>query len=281
MSLGLQWLDRALGDRRPTMIVPASCAAVTPGSYPATAFGVPAVATTFASSPAVASGVSRIRQLNSEQSPTVCWAGDGGTYDIGMASLSGAAERNEDIIYVCYDNELYGNTGGQRSSATIAGARTTTTPGGKPEPKKDLMAVMAAHGVPYAATLSLAHRDDFLRKLDVARRMRGFRFLLMLSPCPAGWKSDPAESVDLVRAAVACGLFPLYEVFDGRRYRVNARPDGTPLEDFVSRQGRFRHKSFDPGVLRSRVAGQWAHLSGLAAAFPAREDEGTTEGGSA
>ncbi len=102
------------------------------------------------------------------------------------------------------------------------------------------MAIMAAHRVPYAATLSLAHRDDFLRKMRVALGMTGFRFLLMLSPCPAGWKTDPAQSVELTRLAVACGLFPVYEVFDGERYVINARPDGTPLEDYLGRQGRFR-----------------------------------------
>jgi len=278
MSRGLQWFDDALGALRPTMIVPACCASVTPGSYPATAFGVPAVATPFASSPAVASGVSRIRALNAEDHPTICWAGDGGTYDIGMATLSGAAERNENVIYVCYDNEIYGNTGGQRSSATLPGAKTSTTPTGKREPKKDIMAVMTAHRVPYAATLSLAHRDDFLRKVRVALSMHGFRFLHMLSPCPAGWKSDPAEGVDLVRAAVGSGLFPLYEVFGGWRFRINARPDGTDVEDYLSRQGRFKSKTLDVGYLRSAIANGWEYLEAMEKAFPAREDEGMMPG---
>ena len=221
---------------------------------------MPTVATTFASSAAVATGVTRIRRLNGETEPTVCWAGDGGTYDIGMATLSAAAERNEDIIYICYDNEIYGNTGGQRSSATPPGAKTSTTQAGKQEPKKDIMAIMAAHRVPYAATLSLAHRDDFLRKLETARGLQGFRFLVLLSPCPAGWKSDPAQRVELVRLAVGSGLFPLYEVFDGRRYRINARPDGTPLEDYLSRQGRFKSKTLDVNALRAGIADQWAYL---------------------
>jgi pyruvate/2-oxoacid:ferredoxin oxidoreductase beta subunit len=273
MSLGLQWLDDALDGEQPTMVVPACCAVVTPGSYPTTAFGVPAVATTFASSPSVATGISRVRALNAEGSATICWAGDGGTYDIGLATLSGAAERNEDMIYICYDNEIYGNTGGQRSSATLPGARTATTPTGKLEPKKDIMAVVTAHRVPYAATLSLAHRDDFLRKVREARKRRGFRFLVMLSPCPAGWKTEPAEGVDLVRAAVGCGLYPLYEVFDGRRYRVNARPDGTALEDYVARQGRFRSDSFDLAATRAAIAEQWAYLNAMEAAFPAAPAE--------
>jgi pyruvate ferredoxin oxidoreductase beta subunit/2-oxoisovalerate ferredoxin oxidoreductase beta subunit len=273
MSLGLQWLDEALGEERPMMVVPACCASVTPGSYPASSYGVPTVGSTFGSAAAVASGVSRVRQLNGEDYPTVCWAGDGGTYDIGVASLSGAAERNEDLIYICYDNEIYGNTGGQRSSATRQGAKTSTTQSGKHEPKKDIMAIIAAHHVPYAATLSLAHRDDFLRKLETARGLHGFRFLVLLSPCPAGWKSDPAQGVELVRMAVGSGLFPLYEVYDGRRFRINARPDGTLLEDYLSRQGRFKSKTLDVNALLAGIADQWAFLDEMERAFPAGADE--------
>jgi pyruvate/2-oxoacid:ferredoxin oxidoreductase beta subunit len=273
MSLGLQWLDQALDEERPYLIVPASCAVVTPGSHPATAYGVPMVASTFAGSAAVATGVSRIARLNGETEPIVCWAGDGGTYDIGMATLSAAAERNEDVIYFCYDNEIYGNTGGQRSSATMPGVKTTTTPSGKTEPKKDIMAIMAAHRVPYAATLSLSNRDDFMRKMETARRTQGFRFLVMLSPCPAGWKSDPARGIELARLAVGCGLFPLYEVFDGVRYRINERPDGTPLTDYMAGQGRYKSKTIDVDAVAAGIAEQQAHLEALEKAFPARGDE--------
>src|SRR5665648_181908 len=188
-----------------------------------------------------------------------------------FVALAAAAERNEDVLYICYDNEIYGNTGGQRSGATPRGAKTTTTPHGKAEAKKDIMAIMAAHRVPYAATLSLAHRDDFLRKIRLALGMPGFRFLLMLSPCPAGWKSQPAESVELVRLAVACGLFPLYEVFDGECYRINARPDETPLDDYLCRQGRFRSVAPSLDELRAQVEREWARLDELARAFPATQ----------
>ncbi len=277
MSLGQQWLDEALGAATPTLVIPACCAIVTPGSFPTSAYGVPTVATTFASAAAVATGIARVRQMNDETDPTICWAGDGGTYDIGMATISATAERNEDVLYICYDNEIYGNTGGQRSGATPRGATTTTTPGGKVEAKKDIMAIMAAHRVPYAATLSLAHRDDFLDKIRRALSMSGFRFLLMLSPCPAGWKSQPAETVELVRLAVASGLFPLYEVFDGERYRVNARPDGTPLEAYLSRQGRFRSVAPSLDDLRAQVKREWAHLEVLARVFPADQPASTAE----
>ena len=268
MSLGLQWLDRALRGGMITLVVPACCAVATPGAFPDSAYGVPAVASTFASSPAVATGVSRVHHLNDEPDPTICWAGDGGTYDIGLATLSAAAERDEDVIYICYDNEIYGNTGGQRSGSTPCGAHTTTTSSGKEEPKKDIMAIMAAHGVPYAATLSLAHRDDFMRKLAIAQATRGFRFLLLLSPCPAGWKSDPADTVELARLAVASGIYPLYEVFNGRRYRIDVRPDGTPLEEYFARQRRFVESPEAAARLRVDVAERWARLEALAAEFP-------------
>jgi pyruvate ferredoxin oxidoreductase beta subunit/2-oxoisovalerate ferredoxin oxidoreductase beta subunit len=266
MSIGLQLLAQALGPDKPMLAIPACCGIVTAGAFPTSAYGVPTVATTFASAAAVASGISRVLGLNGEDPPVICWTGDGGTYDIGLATLSAAAERNENLIYICYDNEIYGNTGGQRSSATPEGVATSTTPRGKTERKKDIMSIIAAHRVPYAATLSIAHRDDFLRKVRHARRTRGFRFLLILSPCPAGWKSEPGESVELIDAAVRCGLFPLYEVFDGVHYRINLRPDGTPVEEYTSRQRRYSAAEVDPERIRAQIAEQWAHLEALAAA---------------
>ncbi len=272
MSLAHHWLQRALGDVQVTLAIPACCGIVTAGAFPTSAYGVPVVATTFASAAAVASGIRAVQTMNGDGGETICWAGDGGTYDIGMATISAAAERNEDLIYFCYDNEIYGNTGGQRSSATPAGAVTSTTPYGKPEGKKDILAVLAAHRIPYAASLSLAHKDDFVRKIHRAREIRGFRFFLIHSPCPTGWKSDPAESVELVRLAVASGLFPLYEVFEGRRYRLNAQPDGTPVEEYFKRQGRFRKGTVDLAAVKHQIHEQWDMLSRLEAAFPAGED---------
>ena len=269
MSVGLQWLDEALAIDRPYMVIPACCGIVTAGAFPTSSYGVPTVATTFASAPAVATGVSTIASLNGEHHPTVCWAGDGGTYDIGMATISAAAERNEDILYFCYDNEIYGNTGGQRSSATPQGAVTTTTPEGKVERKKDMMAIMAAHRIPYAATLSVAHREDFLRKLEVARTTRGFRFLLMLSPCPTGWKSSPDESVDLIGLAVRSGLFPLYEVMDGERYRINVRPDGSDVAEYLGKQRRYSTSAFETWAVQERIEAQWRYLDAMEKAFPA------------
>ncbi|NOT01170.1 MAG: pyruvate synthase subunit beta [Phycisphaerales bacterium] len=266
MSLGLQWLGEGLDGRMPFMVIPACCGIVTAGAFPTTAYAAPVAASTFASAPAVATGLSVVAALNGDRTPVVCWAGDGGTYDIGMATLSAAAERNENMIYVCYDNEIYGNTGGQRSSATPEGVATTTSPAGKLERKKDIMAIMAAHRIPYAATLSLAHRADYLRKVRTASRTDGFKFLLVHSPCPTGWKSEPENSVELVRHAVACGLYPLYEVFDGVWYCINERPTAVgrdAIREYVSRQRRY--KTVDIDLLRRRIEEQWRILDALAA----------------
>lgn len=264
MSMALTLMGRALEGEACKLVIPACCGIVTAGAFPTTAYAVPVLASTFASSPAYASGVAAVEALNEETGHVICWAGDGGTYDIGMATLSAAAERNENLIYVCYDNEIYGNTGGQRSSATPGTARTTTTPGGKREKKKDILSIMASHRVPYAATLSIAHPDDFRRKVRTALETQGFRFLLVHSPCPTGWKSEPAESVELVELAVRSGIFLLYEVFDGVRYRVNAHPDGTDPTAYFQRQKRFTEGAIDLDGVRAQIRRRLLRLEQLA-----------------
>jgi pyruvate ferredoxin oxidoreductase beta subunit/2-oxoisovalerate ferredoxin oxidoreductase beta subunit len=235
---------------------------VTSGSFPESAFSIPTIMSTFASAASVATGISAVVQLNGEATRVVCLAGDGGTYDIGMGTLSAAAERNEDILYICYDNEIYGNTGGQRSSATPAGAKTTSTLRGKPETKKDILGIMAAHRIPYAASISLAHLDDTLRKLQLALDTRGFRFLHVLSPCPTGWKSEPAMGIELVRLAVRSGLFPVFEVFDGERYVINVEPEfsGEALMMYLSLQRRFRNSGVTAESLRPSIERYWNYL---------------------
>lgn len=270
MSVGLTMLGRALGarDEKAMLAIPACCGAVTAGAFPTTSYGVPVVNTTFASAAAVASGLAAVRDLNREAGQVICWAGDGGTYDIGIAPLSAVAERNDNILYICYDNEIYGNTGGQRSSATPPGARTTTTPFGKSEEKKDIVSIMAAHGIPYAATLSIAHPEDLERKLEVALSTEGTRFLLMHSPCPTGWKSEPAESIELVRIAVASGLFPLYEVWDGKTYRINVQPEWSDPAEYFARQRRFRDDEIDLETTRRLCRERFGRLQVLAREFP-------------
>jgi len=268
MSTGLTLLGRALEGETYSMVIPACCGIVTAGAYPTTSYNVPVLASTFASSPAFASGVAAVNELNQDpgakKQRVICWAGDGGTYDIGIATLSAAAERNEDLIYFCYDNEIYGNTGGQRSSATPAAARTTTTPGGKVEGKKEIMEILAAHRIPYAATLSIAHPDDFREKIHKALAMSGFRFFLIHAPCPTGWKTEPAESIELVRLAVRSGIFPLYEVFNGTDYRINLEPDGTNPEKYFEKQKRFRGQDADLENAKLAVTARIERLRKLA-----------------
>lgn len=255
------------------LAIPACCGIVTAGGYPVSSYNVPVLGATFGSSPAFATGMSVVRDLNNEEGQVINLAGDGGTYDIGMATLSAAAERNENFIYLCYDNEIYGNTGGQRSSATPTGAKTTTSPFGKDVSKKDIVAIMAAHRIPYAATLSIAHPEDFERKLKIAMRIKGFRFLLVHSPCPTGWKSEPSQTVNLVRIAVNSGLFPLYEVYDGLRYRVNYKLDGTNAERYYEGQRRFPKGAVDFERVRAECAETYERLSKTAEAWPAGDDE--------
>lgn len=262
MSTALQIFGRAAGPHRLQLVIPASCAAVMAGPFPTSSIGAPTVLSTFGSAAAVATGLARVARLNGDGTRVVCWAGDGGTYDIGMASLSAAAERDEDVLYVCYDNEIYGNTGGQRSSATPAGASTTNTPGGKPEEKKDILAIMAAHRVRYAASLSIAHPEDAARKVRRALDASGFRFLHVLAPCPTGWKSEPALGIELVRLAVRSGLYPVVEIVEGRKLVINLEPDfsGEALELYLSLQRRFQRSGITAERLTPAIAQAWRDL---------------------
>jgi pyruvate/2-oxoacid:ferredoxin oxidoreductase beta subunit len=268
MSSGLTMLGRALENENYSLVIPACCGVVAAGAFPTTAYNVPVVAATFASAPAFASGVAAVNELNPDPNEkpghVICWAGDGGTYDIGIATLSAAAERNENLIYFCYDNEIYGNTGGQRSSATPAAAKTTTTPGGKRETKKEIIEILAAHRIPYAATLSIAHPEDFREKIHKALGINGFRFFLIHAPCPTGWKTEPAESIELVSLAVRSGVFPLYEVFDGVEYRINADPDGTDPDKYYAKQRRFSGQEIDLQAVRASLENRMNRLRQLA-----------------
>lgn len=276
MSITLQMLRRAVGQRPVQFVIPACCGAVAGGTFPQATFGVPTIMTTFASAAAAASGMASVAALNNEETRVIVLAGDGGTFDIGFACLSAAAERNEDILFICYDNEIYGNTGGQRSSATPQGAVTSNTLEGKAEQKKDILAVMAAHRIPYAASVSLAHVEDTHRKLTTAIESHGFRFLHVLSPCPTGWKSEPALGLELVRLAVRSGLWPVYEIFDGKRHVVNIEPDFSDeaLNMYLSLQRRFQKSGLSAADLRPAIDRYWQNLRSLSGRIvPARRGE--------
>jgi len=242
-ALAMRLVLKALGSRT-IVVLPACCWSIIAGPYPQSSLKVPLLHTAFETGGAVASGVRAALDVRGDRETTVMtWAGDGGTFDIGLQALSGAAERNEDFLYCCYDNEAYMNTGVQRSSATPWGAWTTTTPAVRPQStqKKDILAILAAHRIPYAATASVSHPADLVEKVTKARSIRGTRFLHILAPCPPGWKCGDDETVALARLAVSSRVFPLVEVEDGARWRLTADSPGTPVEDYIRRQGRFRH----------------------------------------
>lgn len=242
-SIAINHALKALGEKT-VLVIPASCFAIMAGPYPMTALKVPILHTAFASAAVTAAGVRAGLDMQGDTETTVvAWAGDGGTFDIGIQSLSGTAERNDDIIFVCYDNEAYMNTGVQRSSATPYGTRTTTTPGTgwKRTRKKNIMEIMAAHRIPYAATANIAFPDDFIRKFAKAREMRGStRFIHVFSSCPTGWGVASSLAIKIARLATRTNIFPLYEIENGTDWTVNLEGD-LPVGDYLGAQGRFRH----------------------------------------
>jgi len=242
-SLAYRHALKALGSKT-IVVVPAGCVTVIHGMYPRTSVNVPVMHTAFETTAACASGVAAAMEVQGRDDVTVVgWAGDGGTVDIGLQALSGAAERNTDFIHVCYDNEAYMNTGTQRSGATPCGVRTTTTPGsGKAEHKKDIIMIMAAHNIPYIATACASYPLDLYEKFLKAKQIKGTRYIHILCPCPPGWGYQPPDSIEVGRAAVLSGVFSLFEIENGRlRFSGSSRREPTyDIESYLKAQGRFR-----------------------------------------
>ncbi len=229
------------------IVIPAGCWSIILGRYPFSSLRLPAVHTPFAFAAAFATGMRAAQEFKAKKAQVVVWAGDGATYDIGFGLLSAAAERNEDILYICYDNEAYMNTGAQRSSSTPKGSVTPTTPLGKPEEKKDIIGILVKHGVPYAASASIAFPEDLKSKVLKAKAIKGFRFILIHCPCPTGWGMDPSLAVRAARLAVECGIVRLFEVEKGK-YRETYKPKGLPVELYYGLQKRFKKPAggFEP-----------------------------------
>ncbi len=217
-----------------------------------TAWKIPWIHTAFENAAATLSGVEAMYRAWKKQGKIdkdvkfIAFGGDGGTYDIGLQSLSGAMERGHDIVYVCYDNGAYMNTGIQRSSATPLGANTTTSPAGKVIPgktqqRKDLTRIMAAHNIPYIAQGSPSHWRDLMTKARKAIAVDGPAFLNVLSPCNRGWRSSTDDAIKLARLGVETNYWPLYEIENGK-LNITVKPKETaPLEEFLKPQGRFKH----------------------------------------
>jgi pyruvate ferredoxin oxidoreductase beta subunit len=245
-AVSLRLLFKALGNKL-ILVVPACCTTVIQGPYPYTSSAVPLQNILFESTGAAASGiVAALKQRKLEDITVVGWAGDGGTADIGIQALSGAAERDTNFIYVCYDNEAYGNTGMQRSGATPYGAWTTTTPTGKTERKKDMPLIMAAHRIPYVATACTSYPIDFIAKLRKAKTIKGTKYIHLLAPCPTGWRYDTSKTLEIGRLAVQTGVWALYEIENGK-FKLNPPSDRLidkskrkSVNEYFGLQGRFR-----------------------------------------
>lgn len=251
-ALAVRLVAKALGEN---VVVAAAtgCMEVVSSAYPHTSWGVPWIHVAFENAGAVASGLEagfkalvRKGKLPEKETVFLGMGGDGATLDIGFQALSGAMERGHDMVYVCYDNEAYMNTGIQRSSATPVGATTTTTPGGKINPgeefsgKKDMPKIMVAHNIPYVATACASYPLDLIEKVKRAAATKGPAYVHILSVCPTGWRIASEKAIWIGRLAVETGVFPLYEVINGRYKMTYPDLELRPVEEYLKPQGRFR-----------------------------------------
>jgi len=229
------------------------CLEVASTIYPYTAWNVPWLHTAFENAAANAAGIEaalksmqRKGKLPKEKIDVIAFGGDGGTFDIGIQALSGAIERGHDFLYICYDNNAYMNTGIQRSGATMYGAWTTTSPAGsvsigKSEFPKDLVEIVAAHNIDYCATASIAYPGDLVDKVRKGLAVDGPAFMYVMAPCPRGWRHESDLAIEIAKLAVETRVAPVYEVVEGK-YILNRKvPKPKPAEDYLKRQGRFRH----------------------------------------
>jgi pyruvate ferredoxin oxidoreductase beta subunit len=253
------------------LIVPPSCLTVLQGLFPVASTKLPCLNVTFASTAAAATGVlEALKAQGREHIKVVGWAGDGGTADIGIQALSGASERGDNFLFLCYDNEGYMNTGVQRSGTTPQGALTTNTPyKGKQQQKKDVPAIMAAHGIDYVATASAAYPLDLYDKIKKALTLQGTKYIQIHTPCPPGWGYDPRYSVKIGRLAVETGYYDLYEVERGVRRLTSAskklveKRQLTPVRDYLQSQSRFALLSDEQmAEVQAQVDEKWASYFG-------------------
>lgn len=266
-----------MASKDPVVVVSATgCLEVTTTIFPYSAWNVPFLHNAFENAAATLSGVEAayeaLKKKGKIKGPInfVAFGGDGGTYDIGLQSLSGAMERGHNLLYVCYNNEAYMNTGVQRSGATPRGASTTTEPAGKvragkTRPRKDLTAIMAAHGIPYAAQANVGYYMDLIRKAEKAFSIPGPKFINVLQPCRLGWAYPPKRTIEIAKLAVETCMWPIYEIENGK-LKISMKPkEKKPISEFLKAQDRFRHL-FRPGNegmlsdLQAEVDRKWEEL---------------------
>jgi pyruvate ferredoxin oxidoreductase beta subunit len=245
-SIAVRLALKVIGERSYS-VLPAGCMAAVGFIFPQMAFSSNAIISTFPGTASMLSGIAAgAKALGLEDFYAVGFAGDGGTADIGIQALSGAIDRNDRIIYICYDNEAYMNTGIQKSSLTPYSTRTTTTPAGKNQPgaithKKNLFEIIAAHDIEYAAVASIGYPVDFMNKVNRAKYCSGTSFIHVYASCPTGWGISTETAVEIAKEAVDCGLWVLSEYVNGE-FILNKKPKTfTSVADHLKKQGRYRH----------------------------------------
>ena len=245
-SLAVRIALKVLG-KKSVAVIPAGCMSAVAFNYPQLCFANNAIISTFAGTASMMTGIEAgLRALGKKDFQVVGFAGDGGTGDIGIQALSGAIERNDNVLYICYDNEAYMNTGIQKSTLTPFGARTTTTPVGSKVQgnrsfKKNMFEIVAAHGITYAATASVGYLPDFLNKVEKASKIQGTKYIHVIAPCPTGWGIKTEDCIEVAKEVVDCGLWYLAE-FENGEFKLNKRPkEFTSIESYIKRQGRFKH----------------------------------------
>jgi pyruvate ferredoxin oxidoreductase beta subunit len=265
-SLAVRLAMKILGERT-FAALPAGCMSAVSFIYPNMAFTNNAIITPFASTGAVAAGMAAgLKALGIENTHTVGFAGDGGTADIGLQALSGAIDRNDDIIYICNDNEAYMNTGIQKSGLTPYGTKTTTSPAGDNLPgsvtmKKNMFEIVAAHDIAYAATASVGYLEDFMAKVEKAKNTKGTSYIHVFAPCPTGWGHESNITIDLAKQAVDSGLIYLAE-FENGEFKLNRNPkEFASVEDYLKVQSRFKHlKDEDIEIIKKHRDKKWAKM---------------------
>jgi pyruvate/2-oxoacid:ferredoxin oxidoreductase beta subunit len=269
-ALAMRYTLKALG-RQTIMSIPACCWSVIDGPFPYSAVGIPVYHSAFETAASTASGITHaLSNLQKNDITVLAFAGDGGTFDIGIQALSGAAERGDNLIYIVYDNEAYMNTGIQRSSATPHGAWTTTTPikHFKKGPKKNIMEIMVAHHIPYCATANIAYPEDFIKKLKKAKSITGTKFIHLYAPCPTGWKHPPRITIKIAKLATETNIFPIYEV-ENKIYCINRKiKNPKRVSEYLVLQGRFHHLQEDEiNFIQKEVDLNWKRLMKLEESF--------------
>lgn len=240
-----------------------SCSEIATSNWPFTSWPVPYIHAAFETGGSVASGVeAALKRLKKEKVNVIVIAGDGGTYDIGLQALSGMVDRRHNVLYICYDNECYSNTGIQRSSATPYGAWTTTSPPGKfsignPTTKKPICEMMAVQGAVYVATSSVGYVNDIEAKVKKALTIKGPKFMLIHQPCTQSWRYDPSKTIELGKLAVETGMWVMYEI-ENNEMNITMEPKGKKVEEYLRAQGRFKHiTNKETEEIQKHVDAEW------------------------